>query len=282
MSKSLGNVIDPLEVINRVGADALRFALISLITGQGQDIKLSEEKIVEARNFANKIWNASRFVVMTKAQLPISEFQIPKDLELVDRWILSRFNQTIKKVTESIESYEFGEAARALYEFIWSEFCDWYVEIAKIRLYGQDIKAKMLAQGILLTILEGILKMLHPFMPFITEEIYQRVIGQEARDKKTIMLESWAKADKSLIDNKTEEEMGYLIEIIRQIRNLRREKNIPPKDEIEIKIYSLKEERRELLAKGKAYLLRLAKVRSFSFEKISQPELGTEDRVEIS
>jgi len=242
MSKSWGNVIDPLEVIDRAGADALRFAFISLITGQGQDVKLSEDKITEARNFANKIWNVSRFVLMntpsvprqSSGHLPLVKGEKERGFELADKWILSRLNQTIKKVTESIENCEFGEAARALYDFIWAEFCDWYVEIAKIRLYGADEKAKQTVQVVLLTVLEGVLKLLHPFMPFITEEIYSRLHDlKTAGPQDSIMLKKWPVVDESKINKKAEEEMGALMEVVRAIRNIRAEMNIPHTKEVE-------------------------------------------------
>ncbi|MDD4178893.1 MAG: valine--tRNA ligase [Candidatus Margulisbacteria bacterium] len=257
MSKSWGNVIDPLEVIDKAGADALRFAFISLITGQGQDVKLSEDKITEARNFANKIWNVARFVMMNdQGQGASSQGQE----ELADQWILSRLNQTIQKVTNSIETYEFGEAARALYDFIWSEFCDWYIEIAKIRLYGQDEKAKAAVQGVLSHVLDKTLKLLHPFMPFITEEIYQRVKGQEARDKKTIMLESWPKAEEKAIDLKIEEEMTGLMEVVRAVRNIRAEFNVPHGNPIDIIVVSGK-------SFNETYIKSLAKVGEMTIVK---------------
>jgi valyl-tRNA synthetase len=236
MSKSWGNVIDPLDVIERAGADALRFAFISLIAGQGQDVKLSEDKITEARNFANKIWNVSRFVLINSPPIPLSYEERGRrgcELELADRWILSRYNQTIKKVTESIENYEFGEAARSLYDFIWAEFCDWYVEIAKIRLYGQDEKAKATVLSVLLTVLSGTLRLLHPFMPFITEEIYQRINTTNER-MKSIMLEKWPEADEKMIDVKVEEQINILMEVVRGIRNIRAEFNVPHSKEVEV------------------------------------------------
>ena len=247
MSKSWGNVIDPLEVIDRAGADALRFAFISLIAGQGQDVKLSEDKITEARNFANKIWNVSRFVLSSPLSSPPSaenSFPSPSKMErggvpsesrgeVADRWILSRFNQTIKKVTTEIESYEFGEAARALYEFIWSEFCDWYVEIAKIRLYGSDEKAKTVVQNVLLRVLDGTLHLLHPFMPFITEEIYQR-INTTNEQIKSIMLAKWPEADEKMIDLKAAEEMETMMEVVRAVRNIRAEFNVPHSKVVEV------------------------------------------------
>ncbi|OGC39251.1 valine--tRNA ligase, partial [candidate division WOR-1 bacterium RIFOXYD2_FULL_36_8] len=163
MSKSLGNVIDPLEVIEHAGADALRFALTSLATGGGQDIKLAEEKITEARNFANKIWNVSRFVLMgtdDRPQTTDNRLQ-PQSLELADKWILSKFNRVISQTTVYLDSYQIGEASKLLYDFIWSEFCDWYVELAKVRLYGEDQKKKETVQSLLILVLEGILKLLH-------------------------------------------------------------------------------------------------------------------------
>ena len=232
MSKSWGNVIDPLEVIEKAGADALRFAFLSLLAGQGQDIKLSEDKITEARNFANKIWNMSRFVLMNVKEPKAERLG---SLELADRWILSRLNQTIKQVTDNLENYKFGEAARLLYNFVWSEFCDWYVEIAKIRLHGDDEKAKTEVVAILLEVLEDILKLLHPFMPFITEEIYQRIVKS-----KTIMLEEWPKAEDDKIDQTAETEMAINMEVIRAIRNLRAEMNVPHGKEINLFIISEK------------------------------------------
>jgi valyl-tRNA synthetase len=254
MSKSWGNVIDPIEVIDRAGADALRFAFLSSITGQGQDVKLSEDKITEARNFANKIWNVSRFVLMGCEVRGVG--QEGDKLELADKWILSRYNQTIKQVTANIDAYEFGEAAHGLYEFIWSELCDWYVEIAKTRLYGQNEKAKAVVQSVLLTVLQGTLKVLHPFMPFITEEIYQRVQGTEGlgtKGLKTIMLEQWPEADDKAIDAKAEAEMAVVMDVVRAVRNIRAEFNVPHGNEIEVTIVGEK-------AFNEVYLKTLAKV----------------------
>jgi len=258
MSKSWGNVIDPLDVIEKAGADALRFAFVSLIAGQGQDVKLGEEKITEARNFANKIWNVSRFAVMTTPSVPrFDSGHLPLDKGknergLSDRWILSRYNQTIKKVTECIEGYEFGEAARTLYDFIWGEFCDWYIEIAKIRLYGTDEKAKETVQSVLFYVLEGTLRLLHPFMPFITEEIHQRINTTNERIK-TIMLEKWPVCDENLVDLKVEEEMGRMMEVVRAVRNIRAEFNVPHGIEVEVVVVSAE-------AVNEVYVKSLAKV----------------------
>ncbi|MFA6549013.1 MAG: valine--tRNA ligase [Candidatus Margulisiibacteriota bacterium] len=258
MSKSWGNVIDPLGVIDTAGADALRFAFISLIVGQGQDVKLGEEKITEARNFANKVWNASRFILSSPLTHGGKEAE-----EVADRWILSRYNKTIKSVTDYIEKYEFGEAARTLYEFIWSEFCDWYIEIAKIRLYGADEKAKETVQGILLHVLEGTLRLLHPFMPFITEEIYQLLndkcptclpAGKVSNDKlRFLIISKWPTVDDKLIDLKVEKEMEKMMEVVRAIRNIRAEFNVPHGTEVEAIVVSTE-------AVNEAYVKALAKV----------------------
>ena len=213
MSKSLGNVIDPLNVIDRVGADALRFALISLISGQGQDIKLSEDKITEARNFSNKIWNAARYI------LGKEKSEKGKGQAFADKWILSKFNRTIDDITAKLEEFDMGEAARKLYDFVWSEFCDWYLEMSKI-----DASDKVLVETF-----EGTLRLLHPFMPFITEEIWQKIkTGKE----ETIMLSKWPKADKNLISENIEEEMAVVKDIVRAVRNIRATLNIPHSKEL--------------------------------------------------
>ncbi|MCK4463075.1 MAG: class I tRNA ligase family protein, partial [Candidatus Omnitrophica bacterium] len=174
MSKSLGNIIDPLDIIGSVGADALRFSIIS-ITAQGQDVFLSPKKFEIGRNFANKLWNASRFVLTNLKEDFVKKdlCQIAKDpnLSLADRWILSRFYQALGDFTKSLESYRINDAANRVYEFIWHEFCDWYIEISKVKLYGDDKKARSFAASMLIRILEGCMRLLHPIMPFITEEI---------------------------------------------------------------------------------------------------------------
>ncbi len=218
MSKSLGNVIDPLNVIDRVGADALRFSLVTLISGAGQDIKLSEDKITEGRNFSNKIWNASRFALNPKSQPPN-----PKEA-FADRWILSEYNKAIGDVTDKIDNCDPGEAARKLYDFIWNEFCDWYLEMSKIDA----------SQKVLMEVLEGTMRLLHPFMPFITEEIWQKIVNSGERivdnktKDKTIMLSKWPTADASKIDEKIEEEMAVVKDIVRTVRNIRATLHISP------------------------------------------------------
>ncbi|MCX5749649.1 MAG: valine--tRNA ligase [Candidatus Saganbacteria bacterium] len=249
MSKSLGNVIDPIDVIERVGADALRFALTSLVTSGGQDLKLTEEKITEGRNFANKIWNVSRFVLM-QGEAADTKFDTGR-LTVADKWILSRFNRTIGQTTKLLEEFEFGEAARRLYEFIWSEFCDWFVELSKQSIYDQSPNKENTLK-VLKTVLLGTVKLLHPFMPFETEEIFSIIGGG-----KTIMLSDWPDSNPSLIDEKTEAKVALMIEIIRSIRNIRAEMNVPPNKEISaiISAGGQKDVVRELLP----YMISLAK-----------------------
>ncbi len=228
MSKSLGNGIDPLDMIEAYGADALRF---NLITGNspGNDMRFYIEKCEAMRNFANKLWNASRFVMMN---LTIDKNELPEKLELEDRWILSKLNSVINEVNTNMDNFELGVAAGKIYDFIWDSFCDWYIEITKPRLNGEDKDLNLSAQKVLLYVLTEILKLLHPFMPFITEEIYQRLPGHAD----TIMLTQWPK--QSGIPEYAEESslMEVLMETVRAIRNVRAEKKVPIGQKIEIKL----------------------------------------------
>ena len=171
MSKSLGNGIDPLEMADKFGADALRF---NLITGNspGNDMRFFVEKCEAMRNFANKIWNASRYVMMN---LTIDQVELPEKLELEDKWVLSKLNTLIREVTDNMEAYELGVASAKIYDFIWDTYCDWYIELTKARLYSEDAIRKQTAISVLVYVLDQILRLLHPFMPFITEEIWQSI-----------------------------------------------------------------------------------------------------------
>ena len=184
MSKSLGNGVDPLEVIDQYGADALRFSLVMGVS-PGNDMRFSTDKVESARNFANKIWNASRFVMMN---LDGYESLSGKALELPDKWILTRFDETVKEVTAHLNDYDLGLAAQKIYDFAWAEFCDWYIELAKARLQGEG---KQTACAVLIHVLTGILKLLHPFMPFLTDAVYRYLPGTEG----TIMLSDWPKPE---------------------------------------------------------------------------------------
>ena len=222
MSKSLGNGIDPLEIIDEYGADALRF---TLATGNspGNDMRFSDDKVKASRNFANKLWNAARFVLMylnddTKYN------GLPSDLAVEDKWIVSKVNALAKEVTDNLEKFELGIAIQKLYDFIWDVFCDWYIEIAKIRLQGDDEQAKNTAISVLIYVLTDILKLLHPFMPFITEEIYQAI----PHDEESIMISKWVEFDEGICFTAEENEMEKLMSAIKGIRNRRAEMNIPP------------------------------------------------------
>jgi valyl-tRNA synthetase len=266
MSKSLGTGIDPLELIDQYGADALRFALIQQ-AGKGQDIRFSAQRVEVIRNFCNKIWNASRFVLMNIRQeeepAPEGVLVVPEDhkwvedwhlgedrdiriasfeLRLEDRWILSRFNRLMEKVNISLTGYDMDEASRAMYEFIWSEFCDWYVELAKPRLRGDSDERKQ-AQYLLWAILETTMRLLHPVMPFITEEIWQAL----PHSGQSIMLAPFPVADLTRIDESAEKQMDELMEISRAIRNLRAELGARPGRHVNLLIASPSEEARARL-----------------------------------
>ena len=231
MSKSLGNVIDPLEIINEYGTDALRFSLIS-ITAQGQDVFLSKERFEQGRNFCNKIWNAARFVLMNLENEVIKTdlcvFFNKVDLDLANRWILSRFYSTLKELNKNIDSYRFNEAANILYHFFWHEYCDWYLEMIK-----QDIKSPH-NQVVMYKVLEKFLRAAHPFMPFITEEIWQKINP----DSGSIMVSPWPHIQEQVIDRKIEAKMDIAFLIITGIRNMRSEMEIVPSLEIKAIIYA--------------------------------------------
>lgn len=225
MSKSLGNGIDPLEIIEEYGADALRF---TLTTGNspGNDMRFYIERVEASRNFANKIWNASRFIFMNLenfGEREISEEEAKANLELCDKWIISRANSVAKEVTDNIDKFELGIAADKVYDFAWSEFCDWYIEMVKPRLYGEDMVAKNAALYTLTHVLKQILKLLHPFMPFITEEIYTLL----AKDEKLIVAK-WPHYNEEENFQLEEAQMNILMEAVRAIRNTRAEMNVPP------------------------------------------------------
>ena len=224
MSKSLGNGIDPLLIIEKYGADALRFALA---TGNspGNDMRFSDEKIESARNFANKLWNAARFVMMN---LDIEKVELPKDdkLALQDKWILGKLNQTIKKVRDNLDSYELGIALGEIYDFVWDVFCDWYIELSKNTLSAKGTEANLASQNVIAYVLENILKLLHPFMPFITEEIYQSLPYNENCD--SIMISTYPVSENEHNFENELEKMERVIETIKAIRARRTEMNVPP------------------------------------------------------
>ncbi|ERJ90406.1 valine--tRNA ligase [Selenomonas sp. oral taxon 892 str. F0426] len=224
MSKSLGNGIDPVEVIEKYGADTLRFMLITGNT-PGNDMRFYWERVEAARNFANKIWNASRYMLMNLEGSDDSFVPEESDYTLADRWILTRSAETVRAVTANLENYELGEAGRAIYEFLWSEFCDWYIELTKARLYDtENVRAKNTALYVLRTVLERTMRLLHPFMPFLTEEIWQKL----PHAGESIMRAPWPEVDEHDIDTKAETAMTAIMEVIKVTRNLRAELGTPP------------------------------------------------------
>ena len=251
MSKSLGNGIDPLEMAEKYGADALRF---NLITGNspGNDARFYVEKCEAMRNFANKIWNASRFVMMN---LTIDRVEMPEQLELEDKWVLSKLNTLVKEVTDNMDAFEIGVASAKVYDFIWDTYCDWFIELCKARLTGEDERSKVNAQNVLCYVLIETLKLLHPFMPFITEEIYQ-ALPHTAEDKgEFIMLQKWPEYRDELSFPQEEEAMGLIIDAITAIRARRNEMNVAPSKKVH---YTIATAHADTFARGIPFFKRLA------------------------
>ncbi|XEC93188.1 valine--tRNA ligase [Paenibacillus tarimensis] len=251
MSKSLGNGVDPLEVIDKYGADAMRF-MISTGSTPGQDLRFRWEKVEQARNFANKIWNASRFALMNLEGVKESDIDINVTLGTADRWILHRLNETARDVTRLIDSYEFGETGRLLYNFIWDDLCDWYIEFAKLSLYGEDDQAKRATQSVLAYVLDRTQRLIHPFMPFISEEIWQHLPHRG----ETITLAEWPKYDKTLESPEAVKEMELLMEIIRSVRNIRAEVNVPMSKKVELQIKPSDASSAAILQRNEEYICR--------------------------
>ncbi|MDG2991617.1 valine--tRNA ligase [Candidatus Synechococcus calcipolaris G9] len=283
MSKSANNGIDPLLLINHYGTDALRYALVKEVVGAGQDIRIeynrkTDESITveAARNFANKLWNASRFVIMnlggqTPAQLGlIRDIPATMNLELGDRWILSRYHQLIQTCRQEIDTYGLGEAAKALYEFIWGDFCDWYIELVKPRLQGEDSPEKTTVQGVLAMVLEGTLGLLHPFMPHITEEIWHTLTQADLTDY--LAVQAYPEAESQWIDPDLEANFSLVIESIRTIRNLRTEAGIKPGQRINVIIETRGDREQVIFQAGQAYICHLGRVEILTVR--SQPEQG--------
>ncbi len=252
MSKSLGNGIDPLEMAEQFGADALRF---NLITGNspGNDMRFYVEKCEAMRNFANKIWNATRFVMMN---LTIDEVKLPEKLELEDKWLLSKFNTLVKEVTDNMDAYELGVASAKVYDFIWDTYCDWYIELTKTRLNGENEEAKLAAENVLVYVLSGILKLLHPFMPFITEEIWQALPHTaDAKADGFIMQEAWPEYNPAFEFKAEEEAMEAVKDAISAVRARRSEMNVPPSKKAQMIIVT---ETPDIYEQGKHFIARMA------------------------
>ena len=252
MSKSLGNGIDPLEIIDKYGADALRF---TLVTGNapGNDMRFYMERVEASRNFANKVWNASRFIMMNMEKARIPETMDLEQLTGADKWILSKVNTLAKDVTANMDKFELGIAVQKLYDFIWEEFCDWYIEMVKPRLYQEEDETKAAALWTLRTVLVNGLKLLHPYMPFITEEIFCNLTGEES-----IMISSWPEYKEEWAFETDELAVKRIKEAVRGIRNVRSEMNVPPSRKASVFVVSEKEEVRSIFEKGRIFFATLA------------------------
>jgi len=251
MSKSLGNGVDPMDVIDQYGADSLRYFL-STGTSPGQDLRFSTEKVEATWNFANKIWNASRFALMNMNGLTYEEIDFSGEKSVADKWILTRLNETIDHVTKLSERYEFGEVGRTLYNFIWDDFCDWYIEMAKLPLYGEEEAAKRTTRSVLAYVLDQTMRLLHPFMPFITEEIWQNL----PHEGESITIAKWPKVKPELSDEEAAQEMKLLMEIIRSVRNIRAEVNTPLSKKIKMLVKAKDETIVKVIEKNRAYIER--------------------------
>ena len=267
MSKSLGNGIDPLEMAEKYGADALRF---NLITGNspGNDTRFYTEKCEAMRNFANKIWNASRFVMMN---LTIDRYELPAadKLEREDKWVLSKLNRLVKEVTENLDSYEIGVASAKVYDFIWDTYCDWYIELTKTRLNGTDEAAKLTAQNVLCYVLVTLLKLLHPFMPFITEEIYQALPKCDGASD-ILMMAQWPEYTEALNFPTEENAMEAVMDLIRAIRARRAEMNVPPSKKAELRIVTGQP---EAYRQGLHFIQRLAYASNVTFPETAPADV---------
>ncbi len=305
MSKSKNNGVDPLVLIDEYSTDALRYTLIREVAGAGQDVSLQlnrklynqrlkdraagtepkppapgskdnslSESVEASRNFTNKLWNASRFVLMNLEGKTPEQLGAPDiaKLELCDRWILSRYHQVTQSLRDNLDQFSLGEGAKQLYEFIWGDFCDLYIELVKYRLQGEDAASKLVAQQTLALVLEGTLKLLHPFMPHITEEIWHTVVQKEATGKISLALESYPESNPKLIDADLESQFELLIGTIRTIRNLRTEAGIKPGEKIEALLQSENDRERTILNNGQIYIQNLARVKTLS---ITNPKATT-------
>ena len=279
MSKSLGNGIDPVEIIDKFGADTLRFMLITGNT-PGNDMRFYEERVESARNFANKIWNASRYLLMNLEGFDKSFKPSNDDYTLADKWILSRLAKMAQGVTANLDKFELGEAGRMIYEFLWSEYCDWYIELTKSRLYGDDVKSKQTALYVLSTVLEKTLRLLHPFMPFLTEEIWQKL----PHEGESIMIAPWVEGGD--IDEVSEKSMNAIMETIKTIRNLRAEVGVQPKKQSAVVLHVTDTSLAEVIKSNEIYLNKLAAAEPVQFLQSddSKPEhalSGVVEGVEI-
>jgi len=262
MSKSKGNVVDPLDLIDRFGADAVRFTLTAL-AAQGRDIKLSESRIEGYRNFCTKIWNAARFCEMNECRYEPG-YDPAANTQRVNRWIVSQLAQTEPKVRKAIEDYRFNEAAQALYQFIWNTYCDWYLEFAKPLFQGSDEAAKAETRATALWVLHRALFLLHPIMPFLTEELWQQ---SGAGEEKLMMLSDWPTFSDALIDAEADASLGWVVRLISQIRAVRSEMNVPPGAKIALIVNDASADSKARFADHEALIRTLARVETLAFDQ---------------
>lgn len=274
MSKSLGNGVDPMDVIDKYGADALRYFLSTGST-PGQDLRYSDEKVESVWNFINKIWNASRFALMNIGEdFTLADINLEGDKSLADKWILTRLNETIADVTRLSEDYEFGEVGRALYNFIWDDFCDWYIEMAKVPMTHGTDEEKQMTRSVLLYTLDKILKMLHPFMPFVTDEIYQTI-----NKKTSIVVSDWPVVDEALSFDDASAEMELLVNIIKSVRTTRNEVNTPLSKPIDIKLEVKDDARRAAVERNKHYIERFTNPEHLTIS--ASIDKGDDDKTDV-
>ena len=260
MSKSLGNGIDPMEAIEEYGADALRFTLITGNT-PGNDMRFHLERLESSRNFANKLWNATRFVLMNTDDASADYKEVKNHLNTTDYWIISRFNQVTKEVTENMDRFELGIALQKIYDFVWNEYCDWYIEFSKSRLYGENLEEKRAAQYTLNHILENILKILHPYMPFITEEIWQNIKD----DDTSVIVAPWPAYRESAHFPKEEKEISLVMDIIKNLRNIRSDMNVVPSRKAKLMVLTEDNNKKGIINTHLPYLKSLAGVSETEF-----------------
>lgn len=275
MSKSLGNGIDPLDIIDQYGADALRF-MLSTGNTPGNDLKLQMERVESSRNFANKLWNASRFVLMGLEGEEPGDLSAEDKLTLADQWILSKLSQTTEAITQSFEKYELGMAAQKIYEFTWNYYCDWYIELAKKRLYSDNVQEKRTVQKVLVKVLKDLLRLLHPFMPFITEEIWQALPGV----KNMLVKDHWPNVEKNHINFKADGQMAQVMDAIKNIRNVRAEMDVVPSRKANALILASQDEVGENLINQAEYLETLASCASV--KRVNDQTEIPEDAVSVA
>ncbi|WP_276323836.1 valine--tRNA ligase [Planococcus halocryophilus] len=268
MSKSLGNGVDPMDVISEYGADSLRYFLATA-SSPGQDLRYANDKVESVWNFANKIWNASRFALMNMEGMTYDQIDLSGKKSVADSWILTRLNETIEQVTELAERYEFGEVGRSLYNFIWDDFCDWYIEMSKLPLYGEDERAKKMTRSVLAYVLDNTMRLLHPFMPFITEEIWQNL----PHEGESITIAAWPTVDDSLTNQSQSSSMKLLMDVIRSVRTIRAEVQSPMSKKVPLTISAKDANTHAVLEANAAYIERFCNPETLTIgENIVAPE----------